>query len=77
MSRLTAQKIQGKTQWKIGIKQQGVWSYVIYSHTLYRLENGESATIIDSYLLKRRLTAPILLPQPTTLCPISFKYLAA
>lgn len=48
---------------------QGTWPYALYSHSFFKLENGESATTILHSLLKRRLTDPILLPQPTTVYP--------
>lgn len=49
-----------------------------YRHNYFKLENAESSIIISHYVLFNKLTAPILLPHPTTLNPkLFFKYLAA
>lgn len=48
-----------------------------YLHSKDKFEYAESEITILHYLLKRRLTAPILLPHPTTKCPNFFKKAAA
>ena len=68
---------QGNRQWK---KQQQAFGRNFELDSLQsegRLEYAESATMISHSLLISKLTAPILLPQPTTMYPFYFKNRAA
>ena len=63
---LMQQKTHGKNIWNTQQQKLGNNFEEVSLKSRARFENAESATMISHSELVNRLTAPILLPQPTT-----------